>query len=96
MAQVIAFVAVPSSRGESEADVRISQRKALRKGGHDRPLRRYEEEDQVQASEDEEKEMSMSPERDIPPRSLLKNRLHKCKLRQRVTLHHKLRFRRCL
>ena len=43
------------------------QRKALRKGGHDRPLRRYEDQEETHDAADGEQDMSMSsPERDIP------------------------------
>lgn len=43
-----------------------SQRKALRKGAHERPLNKYGDDGLLDDVVNEEREMSISPERDIP------------------------------
>lgn len=68
MAQVIEYVC-PLDVGEGKVfNLPDRQRKALRKGEHDRPLMRYEDDEgeEIEGGEDEEQEMEMSPERDIP------------------------------
>jgi hypothetical protein len=59
------FTRTITAKGAKKSNMLMlpSQRRALRQGAHDRTLKRHEDED---GDDEEERDMSISPERDIP------------------------------